>query len=84
MMEWLNKQCRDIFTEPDGSTICPIRVIGIFATLQGVALSAYDVVARHAHFDLQAYGLGLGASIAALGLALGMKKDAPARTAPDA
>jgi hypothetical protein len=76
MMDWIRKQLRDIFTEPDGKTICPIRVIGIFATLQGIGLAAFDVLVQHAHFDLQAYGVGLGATLAALGLALGMKKDA--------
>jgi hypothetical protein len=76
MMNWILKQLRDIFTEPDGKTICPVRVVGILATLQGIGLAAFDVLVQHAHFDFQAYGLGMGATITALGIALGMKKDA--------
>lgn len=76
MMDGIKKMFRDVFTEPDGKTICPVRVIGIFGSMQGLGMSAYDVVIQHQHFDLQAYGLGMGATLAALGVALGMKKDA--------
>lgn len=77
MIEGIKKMFRDVFTEPDGVTICPVRVVGIFGTLQGLGLAAFDVLVQHAHFDLLAYGGGLGATVAALGVALGMKKDAP-------
>lgn len=73
----MKKIIRDLFTEPDGVTICPARMIGIFGSLGGIGLAFYDVMWQHAHFDLQAYGLGLGATLAALGAALGLKKDAP-------
>lgn len=64
-----------ILTEPDNVTVCPVRVLGILGALQGLASSAYQVFWLHSPFDLQAYGLGLGATLLALGLALGMKKD---------
>jgi hypothetical protein len=75
MLNWIKKQLRDILTEPDNKTICPVRVIGILGSLQGLGMSAYDVVIQHQHFDLQAFGLGMGATVAALGVALGIKKD---------
>jgi hypothetical protein len=78
MIDALKKLFRDVFTEPDGATICPVRVVGIFGTLQGLGLAAFDVLVQHAHFDLLAFGGGLGATIGALGVALGMKKDASA------
>jgi hypothetical protein len=49
--------------------------MGIGAALQGNVLCVWDVVVQHAHFDFQAYGLGMGATLTALGVALGMKKD---------
>lgn len=65
----------NIFTEPNNHTICPVRIAGVAATLQGMGLSAWAVVAQHAPFDLLAYGGGMGALLATLGAALGMKKD---------
>jgi hypothetical protein len=65
------------FTEPNNHTICPVRIIGVAAVLQGLGLSAYAVVVQHATFDLLAYGGGIGALLGALGAALGMKKDTP-------
>lgn len=76
MIAAIKKMIRDVFTEPDGTTICPVRVVGILGTLQGLGLAGFDVLVQHAHFDLMAFGGGLGATIAALGVALGMKKDA--------
>jgi hypothetical protein len=75
MMDWIKKQFRDVLTEPDGKTVCVARVMGIGAALQGNVLCVWDVVVQHAHFDFQAYGLGMGATLTALGVALGMKKD---------
>lgn len=77
MIDAIKKLVKDAFTEPDGHTFCPVRIVGIFGTLQGLGLSAFDVLIQHAHFDLFAFGGGLGATIGALGLALGLKKDTP-------
>ena len=43
--------------------------------LQAVGMSAYDVIVHGAHFDVQQFGMGFGAVLAAAGAALGMKKD---------
>jgi hypothetical protein len=66
---------RKLLTEPDNSTPCFVRIIGGFGTLQGLASHAYQTFWLHAPFDFQAFGLGLAATLAALGAALGMKKD---------
>ena len=66
-----------LFTEPNNQTFCPVRFIGILGSLQGLGMHAYAIFIQHAAFDLQGFGLGLGATIAALGVALGMKKDSP-------
>lgn len=73
MVKWLH----NMFTEPDNTTICPVRVVGILGTLQGLASHAYSVFWLHSAFDLQTFGIGLGATLAALGGALGFKKDSP-------
>jgi hypothetical protein len=77
MIDKLRKWVNDICTEPNDKTICPIRIVGIIGTLQGLVMQGYDVFIQHAHIDLQAFGIGLGATLAALGAALGFKKDSP-------
>jgi len=75
MFDQLKTFVRRTFTEPDNSTPCPIRIVGVMGTLQGLGMQAYDVFIQHAHLDLQAFGIGLGATLGALGAALGLKKD---------
>lgn len=68
---------KHLFTEPNNQTFCPLRLVGVLGTLQGLGMSAFDVFVQHAHFDLLAFGGGLGATLTALGVALGFKKDSP-------
>ena len=70
-MDWI----KQIVTGKDNKTHDVIRWGAVLGILQALGLSAYDVIAHNAHFDLQAYGVGLGALFAAVGAALGMKKD---------
>lgn len=71
----LSELAQQAFTEPNNHTVCPVRIIGVVSVLQGLALTVYAVVVQHAPFDLQAFGLGTGALLGALGAALGLKKD---------
>ena len=64
-----------VFTEPNNHTTCPIRVLGVLGTAQGLGLSAYQVLYKGVLFDLQAYGAGMGLLLGALGVALAVKKD---------
>lgn len=66
---------QQVISEPNNHTICPVRIGGILALTQGLALSAYSVVVQGAAFDLQAFGVGAGVLLAAVGAALGLKKD---------
>jgi hypothetical protein len=65
-----------IVTEPDNSTVCPVRVIALLGCLEylGVTLAHYI---QHALFDPQGFSVGFGALIAGTGVALGLKKDSP-------
>jgi hypothetical protein len=77
MFESIKKIIKDTFTEPDNKSVCPVRILGVLSILQGLGMQAYDVLIQHAHFDLQAFGIGMSATLGALGVALGLKKDSP-------
>lgn len=77
MFDKIKTAISNMLTEPDNKTHCPVRIIAIIGSLQGLGMQAYDVFVQHAHIDLQAFGVGLGATLAAVGAALGFKKDTP-------
>lgn len=65
---------KQIFTEPDNHTFCPVRIIAVAGALQFLALTAAAYV-QHNNFDPQAFAIGFGALLGGLGVALGLKKD---------
>jgi hypothetical protein len=69
------KALKDIVTGIDGETHDIARWIAAAASLEGLGLVAYDVIWQHAHFDLQTFGIGLGAVLVSLGAALRLKQD---------
>lgn len=77
MIEHIKDFFTQLFTEPNGKTPCFVRIIGGLGTLQGLASHAYQTFWLHLPFDFQAFGLGLAATLTALGAALGFKKDTP-------
>lgn len=79
MMERLKKWTEDVFTEPGigNRTVCPIRVLAIAGSLQYLGLSLANYIQHHV-FDPQAFAIGLGALLAGVGAALGMKRDTAA------
>ena len=70
-MNWLLQ----LVTGKDNKTHDVVRWGGLLGTLQALAFTAYDVIGHAAHFNLQEYGIGLGALLGAVGAALGLKKD---------
>ena len=75
MVDWL----RHLVTGKDNQTHDVVRWGALLGTLQALGLTVYDVVIHAAHFNLQEFGLGMGALLGATGAALGLKKD----TEPD-
>jgi hypothetical protein len=75
MLELIKKTIADTLTEPNNKTVCIVRLAGIGGFLYGLGAHAYQVFWLHAPFDFLSFGGGLSAMLAALGLALGMKKD---------
>jgi hypothetical protein len=76
MKTFLKKLCKDFFSEPDGVTYCPIRILAFLGFMSGMAMSAYSVFMLKAVFDMVAYGTSYGLMLGALGIALGLKTDA--------
>lgn len=74
-MNKLKQWVFDIFSEPDGETICPIRVLAILGFVYALCMSGWSVVVLKTVFDITAFGTSYGVMLAALGLALGFKTD---------
>lgn len=66
------KFCKDCITGIDGQSYDIGRVLWVLAFLVGIGLEIVSVWTRR-YFDLQAYGLGVGALLVAGGAALNLK-----------
>lgn len=55
----------EMITGDDNQTLQPAYVYGLIAFLVGVGLEIYCII-NHQPFDLQAYGIGIGALIAGI------------------
>lgn len=72
MKKWL----LNIVTEPDNTTVCPIRILALAGAVQYHAMVLAHYIQHHV-FDPQAYAIGFGALLGGVGMALGLKKDTP-------
>lgn len=66
---------RMLLTGQDNETHDFMRWIGFGGALVALGLQVYVVVLKGQPFDLQAFGIGMGALCASVGAALGLKKD---------
>lgn len=66
------KFVNDILTGIDGESYDLGRLLWVLAFLIGIGLEIYSVITG-AKFDLQAYGVGVGALLVTGGAALGLK-----------
>jgi hypothetical protein len=67
---------KDCFTEPDGITICPVRILAILGFLWALGMNGWSVLVLKVPFEIMAFGTSYGLMLAALGIALGAKTDA--------
>lgn len=74
-MMLVKKWIKDFFSEPDGETICPLRVLGICGFTWALCMSGWSVLVMKAAFDIVAFGTAYAAMLAALGVGLGLKTD---------
>lgn len=77
MIEKLKMWFKHLLTEPDNATPCFVRWTAFIGALQGFLMHGWSVFVQHAPFNLQEYGVGMGAILFAVGAALGLKKDTP-------
>ena len=73
MLDFLKK----MLTETDNKTPCVIKIMVLLGVLIGYGLSIYCEVVLRTHFNLQDYGIGLGACFTGAGLGMKLKPDAP-------
>jgi hypothetical protein len=64
---------RMLVTGKDNETHDLVRWLCLVGAIQGLALVCYTVIVKGQAFDLQTFGLGFGALLAATGVALGAK-----------
>ena len=67
------KLLKDCFTTADGESFDVGRVLWAQGVMVFLGLAIYSVVGQGHPFDMQAFGIGLGATLAAGGAALGFK-----------
>jgi len=76
MKNFIKKVFKDSFTEPDGETICPVRILGVAGFAWALCMSGWSVLQLKAPFLMVDFGTSYGLMLAALGVAMGMKTDA--------
>ena len=74
IFEWV----RQLISGKDNTSPDATKIIALLAGMQGLFLQGWEVVAKGAAFDMQSFGIGVGALLTTLGVALGLKKDDPA------
>ena len=74
-MTKLGSVLTDLLTESDNVTHDLYRYLSIAAILTGLGLNIYSVVWQSAKFDMQEFGIGVGALFAGMAVALNFKKD---------
>jgi hypothetical protein len=67
---------KELVTEPDNKTFCPLRIVALLGVAQFFGLTLANYL-QHAAFDPQAWALGFGGLVAGVGDGLKMKKDTP-------
>ncbi len=65
---------RDILTGIDGTTHDLGRWLGAAGGSTGIALTVYDVVVNHVHFNMLEFGTGMAALAAGVGAMLKLKE----------
>ena len=71
----IKRWVKDIFTENNGTTICPVRATAIGGTTYSFGCHAYATFIQHVPFDMLSFSAGLSAILGVLGIAMGARKD---------
>ena len=65
---------RQLLTESDNTTHDLYRYIALFSALSGIAFQGYAIF-KGQTYSIQDFGVGMGALLAGVGVALGLKKE---------
>lgn len=68
---------RQLLTESDNVTHDLYRYLALAAIVTGLGLQIYAVVCKGEPFAMMAFGTGVGALFAGVGVALALKKETP-------
>lgn len=68
----MNTILKQLLTESDNTTHDLVRWMAFIAFLVGIGMEVYSVI-HQVPFDLQSYGIAVGAMISGLGLSLKLK-----------
>ena len=71
----LREIIRECMTESDGITHDLYRYLSVLSIVVGLGLQVYSIVWRGQAFEMQTFGIGVGALFAGVGVALGLKKE---------
>lgn len=75
MFDAIRTVIRNMVTGADNTTHDVVRIIAALCGPAGLFYQGWDVIAQHAHFDIQQFGIGVGAMLTGIGAALGLKRD---------
>lgn len=64
-----------MFTETDNHTFDLSKVLALWAVVNGLALTVYEVVWKGTTFNFQDYGIGVGLLFGGLAAVLTLKKE---------
>ena len=73
----MNNIFKNMLTESDNVTHDLARYLALISVLVGLGLSIYAVGWKGQQFDLQSFGVGMGAMFTGLGVALKLKPETP-------
>ena len=73
----LKKFLNQIFTEPDNTTFCIVKIGAGLTVFFALFTAGYHNIYLGEQFNMQDFGTGMGLVFGGAGVALGLKKDTP-------
>ena len=73
----IKKATKHMLTEPDNETYDVAKFLAVLSVIAAIVFQGHNVLITHIVFDMQNFGIGIGALFAGVAAALGFKKDTP-------
>jgi len=68
--DMIGEACKNVLTESDNETYSMLKILALISVAIGMGLEVYVIVAKAQTFDIQNFGIGVGALLAGAGAAL--------------